>query len=82
LENNKVCFHSSQTSKAQKGNIKLPPQSESTTPIHQNKFTNNDKTLIYSHMEKIKNMFQNIIEQITKLTNRIAALECNNEPEK
>ena len=33
-------------------------------------------------MEKIKNMFQNIIEQITKLTNRIAALECNNEPEK
>lgn len=80
-ENSKVVFHSDQITKTQKGDFKPPLQSNFTTPTQQNKITNNDKTLIYGCMEKLENMFQNIMEQITKLTNRVAVLKRNYGPE-
>jgi len=55
--NNKVGFYSEQTNKTQKGDTKLLPQFNFTTSKQHNKITNNEKILIYGHMEKLENMF-------------------------
>ena len=36
----------------------------------------NEKMLLNGRMEKLENMFQQIMEQLAKLSNRVATLDC------